>query len=212
MRVHGVYPHPLRTPIQPQFKSQPIPANFFSPARGGMGSTRCGTPSSRNRRVARTTPIGAINIALVPLCPARPARPARCVYASGFVDSSPCTTRVTPLDVDPARRNVRGDQHPQSPAAKRRERAVARSLLHLPRQRAHCKPGHDQLVRDMRRVRARAHEHQRLIVRMGQQQVDQRIQPLRRVDHVDHVLDVHVCRTETRPFHVCGLALQPIRQ
>ena len=72
------------------------------------------------------------------------------------------------------------------------------------------KPGLGELSRDAGHVGARSDEHQRLRVLVGEEQVDERVDALPRLDEMDDVLDVGVRLAQARPLNVDRVALEAI--
>jgi hypothetical protein len=114
------------------------------------------------------------------------------------------------LHVDAARGHVGRDQRADVPALERPQRPIARVLVHLTRERPRGEACLLQLARDFRHVRARAGEDERLLVRVVEQHVDQRVDTLGRMDQVDDVVDVLVGATVRRPLDAARVVLNAI--
>ncbi len=115
-------------------------------------------------------------------------------------------------DVDPAGGDVGRDEGLHPPLPEGRQRPIALRLFHFPRERSNDEPCLGELAGDPGHVGPGAHEHERLRVFVREQQVDERVDPLARLDEVHHVRDVRVGLAETRSLDVHRILLEAIGQ
>ncbi len=114
------------------------------------------------------------------------------------------------LHVDAARGHVGRDEHAERPALERAERAIARGLLHLARERRGREPRARERLGEIRDVGARAREDEHLVVGLGEERVHDRAEFVARIDEVDHVIDVGVGLAEPRALDVRRIGLHAI--